>query len=91
VRWASLGSLLVVVGWVGETLVFGAYARSVADFSSAVGSLKVFIFLATYFYIGAIVLLVGMELDELVRLDLQRPRGRQQLLPLVTSVIRGTS
>ena len=91
VRWASLGSVLVVVGWIGETLIFGAYVRSVADFSTAVGSLEVFIFLATYFYIASIVLLVAMELDELVRADLQRPRNKQKLLPLVTGVMRGAS
>jgi membrane protein len=89
VRWASLGSVLVVVGWIGETLIFGAYVRSVANFRTSVGSLEVFIFLATYFYIFAIVLLVAMELDELVRLDMQRPRNKQVLLPLVTGVIRG--
>jgi membrane protein len=90
-RWASLGSVLVVVGWIGETLIFTSYVRSVANFRTPVGSLEVFIFLATYFYIAAIVLLVAMELDELVRLDLQRPRNRQQLLPLVAGVIRGAS
>ena len=89
VRWASLGSVLVVVGWIGETLIFGAYVRSVANFRTSVGSLEVFIFLATYFYIFAIVLLVAMELDELVRADMQRPRNKQVLLPLVTGVIRG--
>ena len=88
-RWASLGSVLVVVGWIGETLIFGAYVRSVANFRTPVGSLEVFIFLATYFYIFAIVLLVAMELDELVRADMQRPRNKQVLLPLVTGVIRG--
>lgn len=89
VRWASLGSVLVVVGWIGQTLIFGAYVRSVADFRTSVGCLEVFIFLATYFYIAAIVLLVAMELDELVRADMQRPRNKQVLLPLVTGVIRG--
>ena len=89
VRWTSLGSALVVVGWIGETLIFAAYVRSVANFRTPVGSLEVFIFLATYFYIAAIILLVAMELDELVRADLQRPRNRQVLLPLVTGVIRG--
>ena len=89
VRWASLGSALVVVGWIGETVIFGAYVRGVANFRTPVGSLEVFIFLATYFYIAAVVLLVAMELDELVRADLQRPRNRQRLLPLVTAVIRG--
>ena len=41
--------------------------------------------------VAAIILLVAMELDELVRLDLRRPRNRQELLPLVAGVIRGTS
>jgi membrane protein len=89
VRWTSLGSVLVVVGWIGQTLIFGAYLRSVADFRTSVGSLEVFIFLATYFYVAAIILLVAMELDELVRADMQRPRNRQVLLPLVAGVIRG--
>ena len=88
-RWASLGSALVVAGWIGETVIFGWYIRTFADFRTSVGSLEVFIFLATYFYIAAIVLLVAMELDELVRLDLQRPRNRQELLPLIAGVIRG--
>jgi membrane protein len=88
-RWASFGSVLVVVGWIGETLIFGAYVRSVANFRTPDGSLEVFIFLATYFYIASIVLLVAMELDELVRADLERPPSKQALLPLVTGVIRG--
>jgi membrane protein len=87
-RWASFGSALVV-GWIGETLIFGWYVRSFADFRTPVGSLEMFIFLATYFYVAAIVLLVAMEVDELVRLDAQRPRNRQELLPVVTGVIRG--
>ena len=88
-RWASLGSALVVVGWIGETLIFTWYVRSVANFRTPVGSLEVFIFLATYFYIAAIVLLVAMELDELVRHDLEAPASRRQLLPHVAGVIRG--
>ena len=90
-RWTSLGSALVVIGWIGETLIFAEYVRTVANFRTAAGSLEVFIFLATYFYVASIVLLVAMELDELVRADMQRPRNRQELLPLVAGVIRGTS
>ena len=89
-RWTSLGAALVVVGWIGQTLIFGEYVRSVANFRTSVGCLEVFIFLATYFYIAAIILLVAMELDELVRADMQRPRARQKLLPLVAGVIRGS-
>jgi membrane protein len=88
-RWTSFGSLLVVVGWIGQTLIFGAYVRSFADFRTAVGSLEVFIFIATFCYVAAIILLVAMELDELVRADTERPRAKQKLLPLVAGVIRG--
>ena len=88
-RWTSFGSGLVVVGWIGQTLIFGAYVRSVANFRTPAGGLEVFIFLATFFYVAAIILLVAMELDELVRADMQRPRNRQKLLPLVAGVIRG--
>jgi membrane protein len=88
-RWASFGSMLVVVGWIGETLIFGEYVRTLANFRTPVGSLEVFIFLATYFYVASIVLLVAMELDELVREDLQRPPSKRRLLPLALGVIRG--
>jgi membrane protein len=88
-RWASFGSMLVVVGWIGETLIFGEYVRTLADFRTPVGSLEVFIFLATYFYVASIVLLVAMELDELLREDLQRPPSKRRLLPLALGVIRG--
>ena len=65
------------------------YVRTLANFRTPVGSLEVFIFLATYFYVASIVLLVAMELDELVRADLQRPPSKRKLLPLALGVIRG--
>jgi len=86
-RWATAGSALVVAGWVGETLIFAWYVSSFANFRTAVGSLEVFIFLATYLYVAAIVLLVAMELDELVRKDVERSAGR--LLPHVEGVLKG--
>jgi membrane protein len=86
-RWATAGSLLVVVCWIGQTFLFGWYVRSLANFRTAVGSLEVFIFLATFFYIAAIVLLVAMELDELVRKDVEKSERR--LLPHVEAVLKG--
>lgn len=88
-KWASAGAILVVVCWVAESFIFRWYVTSVADFKTAIGSVVVFLVLTTYLYVGAIILLVAMELDELVRLDAQRPRNRQQLLPLVERVIAG--
>jgi membrane protein len=88
-RWASAGGVLVVVAWIVETLVFRWYVTSVADFETAIGSLLFFIVGASYLYVAAIILLVAMELDELVREDVERADGRRPLLPLVEGVIRG--
>jgi membrane protein len=88
-RWASAGSLLVVVCWIVESLIFRWYVTSIADFKTPIGSVVVFLVLTSYLYVGAIILLVALELDEVVRLDAQRPRNRQQLLPLVERVIAG--
>ena len=89
-RWASAGAILAVTAWIVETLIFRWYIDTLADFRSAIGSFTVFIVLSVYLYIGAVILLVSIELDELVRLDTGRPRNRQELLPLLAGVIRGS-
>ena len=69
-RWASAGAALVVVGWVAQSLIFAEYLRA-ASYRSAAGSLLLVYVLTTFLYVGAIVLLVAIELDELLRKDLQ--------------------
>jgi membrane protein len=68
-RWASAGSILVVAGWLLESLLFGWYIRTLADFKSASGSLTIFLVLAAYLYAASIIFLVGVQLDELLRKD----------------------
>ena len=63
-KWASGGAALVVVLWIVQSLLFGVYVRHVASYKSAVGSLTAIYLFTTYVYVGAIVLLVGIELDE---------------------------
>jgi membrane protein len=70
-RWSSAGAALVVVAWIVQSLIFGWYLRSVASYRSAVGSLTFVYVFTTYLYVGAIVLLVAIELDEQLRHDLQ--------------------
>jgi membrane protein len=89
-KWASAGAILAVIAWIVETLIFRWYVTSLADFRSAIGSFTVFLVLSVYLYIAAIILLVSMELDELVRADAGRPRNRQKLLPLLAGVVRGS-
>ncbi|MGH3048811.1 MAG: YihY/virulence factor BrkB family protein [Gaiellaceae bacterium] len=90
-RWVSAGSVLVVAAWIVETLVFRWFVVSVANFKTAIGSLEVFIFLSSYLYVAAIILLVAVELDELVRQDVQAGRRSRGILALAAGVIRGTA
>jgi membrane protein len=68
-KWASAGAVLVVSTWIVTSLVFRWYVASIANFKTAVGQLTVFIVLMVYVYASSIVLLVGVELDELLRED----------------------
>lgn len=72
-KWASLGALLVVAAWIVESLAFKWYISSVADFRSAVGSLAVVLVVISYLYVAAIILLVGIEVDELLRENVDDP------------------
>lgn len=85
-KWATAGATLVVVAWIVESLIFRWYIGSVANFKTAVGSLAVFLVLMAYLYTGAIILLVGMELDELLRKDLQAGEDERHILQHVRAL-----
>ena len=75
-RWISGAAALVVVAWIVQSLIFGWYVRSIASYKSAVGSLTAVYLFTTYVYVGAIVLLVGIELDEQLRQDVEGDKQR---------------
>jgi membrane protein len=66
-RWASAGSVLVIVVWIVASLLFKFWATNIADFKSAVGSLTVLLFLSWYVFVSSAILLVGAQVDELLR------------------------
>jgi membrane protein len=68
-RWASAGAVLVIGTWIVTSVAFHWYVSTFANFKSAIGQLTVFIVLMAYAYASSIVLLVGIELDELLRED----------------------
>lgn len=74
-RWATAGSVLVIVAWIGATLLFELFVAHVANFKTAIGSLTVFLVLIGYIYTSSIIFLVGVELDELLREDTSGERG----------------
>jgi membrane protein len=71
-RWASAGSILVIVVWIVASLLFKVWVTSVADFKSAVGSLTVLLFLSWYVFVSSAIFLVGAQLDELLRKEARR-------------------
>lgn len=80
-RWATAGSVLVIVAWIGATLLFELFVSHVANFKTAVGNLTVFLVLIGYVYTSSIIFLVGVELDELLREDATKgERGVLELL-----------
>src|SRR4051812_16378982 len=85
-RWASAGSLLVIVVWIVATLLFRLWITYVANFKTAIGSLTGLLLVTLYFFVSAAIFLVGAELDELLR---KETNGRGVALPdLVAAVVR---
>jgi membrane protein len=65
--WASLGALLVVLSWIIASVVFRLFVTDVADFKTPIGTLTVLLVLTSYLFVSAVVFLVGVQLDELLR------------------------
>jgi membrane protein len=67
VRWVTFGGALVIVGWIGMSLLYGFYITSLANYASVFGSLAVVMVTLSYIYLSAIVFLSGVQLDSLIR------------------------
>jgi membrane protein len=67
--WVSGGSILVILAWVAATLIFQLLVTTLLNFKTATGNLGVFLVLCGYVYTSAIIFLVGVEIDELLRAD----------------------
>lgn len=85
-RWVSGGAALLVIAWVIESLLFALYLHHVADYKTAAGSLLGVYLLTTFLYISSIILLVGIEVDELLRKDVQGQHERG-ILEIVRDVL----
>jgi membrane protein len=80
-RWASIGSLLVILAWAAASIIFNLLVTYVVNFKTATGGLAVFLVLSGYVYTSSIIFLVGVELDELFRQD--ATAGEQGMLELL--------
>ena len=77
VRWVTFGGLLVIAGWIGMSLLYGFYITSLADYASVFGSLAVVMVTMSYIYLSAIVFLTGVQLDSLIRHQVDHREDRE--------------
>jgi membrane protein len=66
-RWVTFGGVLVIVGWIAMSVLYGFYITQLADYASVFGSLAVVMVTLSYIYLSAIVFLSGVQLDSLIR------------------------
>jgi len=66
-QWVGFGSIVVVTAWVAASLAFGVYLRTFAEYGSIFGALATIVIALTYLYLAASAVLVGAQLDALVR------------------------
>jgi membrane protein len=80
-QWVSGGTILVILAWVAATLIFQVLVTTLLNFKTATGQLGVFLVLTGYVYTSAIIFLVGVEVDELLREDAKE--GQHWLLHML--------
>lgn len=66
-HWATFGTTLVVVAWLGMSAGFSLYLREIADYGSIFGNLATLIITLEYLYLAAIVFLGGLAIDGLAQ------------------------
>jgi membrane protein len=59
--------LVVIVAWIAASLLYGFYITSLADYASVFGNLAVVMVTMSYIYLSAIMFLSGVQLDSLIR------------------------
>jgi membrane protein len=65
--WVSFGTGLVMLAWVGMSILFGVYVTYVANYASVFGHVATFFVLLLYLYSSSNAFLAGVQLDACVR------------------------
>lgn len=65
-RFLSLGAVIAVAVWIAASIGFSVYVRNFAGYSALYGGIGAVILLLVYFYVSAVVLLLGAEINVVV-------------------------
>lgn len=62
-RWVSAGAVVATLLWVAGSIGFSLYVANVGDYNETYGALAAIVILLTWFYLTALVVLIGAELN----------------------------
>jgi membrane protein len=62
-KWITWGSVVATILWIAASLLFSWYAANFGSFNKTYGSLGAAVGFMTWFWISAIVILLGAEID----------------------------
>ncbi len=67
IRFFSPGSIFAALGWIGTGLAMRFYVENFANYSKTYGAVAGMVVMLMVFYINAVIILVGAELDNELR------------------------
>ena len=65
-RWITPGAVMFVVTWIAGSLVFGWYVSNLGSYNATYGAVGGVVVLMVWFYLTALMLLAGAELNALL-------------------------
>jgi membrane protein len=77
-HWVTPGSAFALVGWLLASYSLRLYVAYFGNYNATYGSIGGVILLMLWLYLSSLVLLVGAEIDALIRAAGQRTAGRRR-------------
>ncbi len=77
-RLVTPGAVLAVIVWVVASLAFDYYVSNFANYSVIYGSLGAAVALLLYFYISAVVLLLGAEMNAVIHFNVSKKDATEE-------------
>ncbi len=62
-RWVSWGAVVATILWLAGSVSFSLYVANFGDYNKTYGALAAIVILLTWFYLTALVVLIGAELN----------------------------
>lgn len=62
-RWVSWGAIVATMLWLAGSVLFSLYVANFGDYNETYGALAAIVILLTWFYLTALVVLIGAELN----------------------------